>query len=123
MGGRFRWLFGLLVLALVAMVGVYAYNLGVAQGIAESARLTNTNGTTPIAYWPYPWHYGIGFFPFGPLFFLFFWLVLLRGLFWRGGWGPGRRYWYGGVPPAFDEWHRQAHAREDQTPAAADSKV
>jgi hypothetical protein len=123
MGGRFRWLFGLLVLALVAMVGVYAYNLGVAQGLAESARLTNTNGTTPIAYWPYPWHYGIGFFPFGPLLFIFLWFLLLGGLFRRGAWGPGRRYSYGAVPPAFDEWHRQAHAREGQTPASPDSKV
>jgi hypothetical protein len=123
MGGRFRWLVGLLLIVLLGMVGVYAYNLGVAQGLAEGARLTTADGTAPVVIWPPPWHYGFGFFPLGPLFFVFFWLVVLRGFFWRGGWG-GRRHWYGGgVPPALEEWHRQVHAREGQAPPAANSKV
>ena len=37
--------------------------------------------------------------------------MVVRGLFWRGAWG-GRGCGYRGVPPAFDEWHRRAHAQQ-----------
>ena len=107
----------LLTLALVAGVGAYTYNLGVARGIAEAGRVVSApSGSVPVvAFWPRPWGFGFGFFPFFPLLFILFWFFVVRALFWRGpwgrgGWGYGCRY--GGVPPAFDEWHRRAHAQE-----------
>ncbi|HEY7059792.1 MAG TPA: hypothetical protein VH458_24830 [Vicinamibacterales bacterium] len=99
----------LLGLALV-MVGGYAYNLGVVQGIAESGRVAAAPGAAPVVrVWPHPW--GFGWFPLFPLFFIFALLFLVRGLYWRGAWGCGYGYGYHahGVPPAFDEWHRRAH--------------
>jgi hypothetical protein len=60
------------------------------------------------------------------LFWLFFWLLLIRGLFWRSpsGWrGRGRRgRYYAGrledLPADFDDWHRRAHERmKEATPA------
>ncbi len=111
---RFSWLIGLGAIALLAVVGVYAYNIGVAHGLAESGRFAVAPGAgVPVGpWWPRPW--GFGFFPFFPVFpllFLLFAFVIARALFWRGAW-HGRGY-CGGVPPAFDEWHRRAHA---QTP-------
>jgi hypothetical protein len=115
MGDRFgfRLAIGIALVVMLAAVGVYTYNLGVAQGIAESGRAIAAPGTTVpvVAFWPRPW--GFGFFPIFPLLFIFFWFFILRGLFWRGAWyrrGCGS----GGVPPAFDEWHRRAHAQQDQ---------
>ena len=57
------------------------------------------------------------------LFFVFFWLAIIRRLWWGwgGGWGP--RGWYGyrhryyrDVPPEFEEWHRRAHAEQQPPP-------
>jgi hypothetical protein len=43
-------------------------------------------------------------------------LALARGAFWHGcGWWRARG---GGVPPAFEEWHRRAHDAPGPTPAA-----
>ena len=49
------------------------------------------------------------------LFFLFLFFGL-RGLFWRGRRGGGWGYRHGGIPPAFEEWHRRAH--EQQAPVS-----
>lgn len=128
MNGRII-LIGLLVLALLAGavgVGVYAYNAGVAQGLVESGKVTVVEGR-PDPYYggPFFFHrpFGFGFGFLGCLFpLLFFFLIfgLLRGLFWRGPWG-WRHGWghgghpgsggKGGVPPMFEEWHRQAHGQ------------
>ena len=131
MGGRFRfgWVIGLVAVAMLAAVGVYTYNLGVAQGLAESGRLVAAPGTTvPVVFWPRPW-FGFGFFPFFPLFILL-WIFVIRGLFWRNRWyGRGYGYACGGVPPAFDEWHRRAHggdvgnAAQGAPPPSADAKA
>jgi hypothetical protein len=125
-GFRFRRLAGLLTIAMVAVVGVYAYNLGVAHGIAESSRLiaASGGGAPAVPVWPRPWGYGFGFFPFFPFLFILFWFFLLRGIFWRGGWHHrGWDYYgHGGVPPAFDEWHRRAHAQPG-VPPAPDAKA
>ncbi len=117
MNPRFRWLIGLLAIVLLAVVGVYAYNLGVAHGLAESGRLAAAGGgLPPIAWGPGPWGFGFWFFPFWPLLVILFLIVLLRGPWWRGG-----RFGAGcggdGVPRAFDDWHRRAHAGEAQPPA------
>jgi len=126
MRGRFGWLFaGVLMIALAASVGMYSYNLGLAHGVAESARIAaERGGTAPVvALWPRPWGFGFGFgfFPFFPFLFILFWFFIIRALFWRGAWGYrggwGHRRWdTGGVPPAFEEWHRRAHAQQG-TPA------
>ena len=112
MGDRsaYRWLMGLLLVAMLAADGVYTYNLGVAHGIAESTRALAAPGAgvqvVPYwAVWPRPWGFGFGFFPF---LFILFWFFVARGLFWRGGW-RGRMHGYGGVPREFEEWHRRAH--------------
>ena len=107
----FRWLAGLLMVAVLAAVGISTYNLGVAHGVAESARITAPGAGVPmVALWPRPWGFGFGFFPFFPFVFILFWFFVARGLFWRGAW-RGRMHGYGGVPPEFDEWHRRAHAQ------------
>lgn len=129
MNGRII-LIGLLVLALLAGavgVGVYAYNAGVAQGLVQSGKVSVVEGGPgPYPYYggPFFFHrsFGFGFGFLGCLFpLLFFFIIfgLLRGIFWRGPWG-GRHGWggghhgpwgKGGVPPMFEEWHRQAHGQ------------
>ena len=115
MGNRFafRLLTGLVAIGLLAAVGVYSYNFGVAHGLAQSSHaLTTPEAGPPYGYWPHPWAFGFGFFPFFPLLGILFFVFILRGLFWRG-WGPRRGYRQGcgGVPPMFEEWHRRAHAQ------------
>ena len=123
MGRRFSWVIGLLMLAGLTFVGVSAYQLGVARGLAEAQFAGAPAAGVPVMVWPHPWGFGFGFFPFFPFFpllFILFWVFALRGLFWRRAWyggGCGSR----GVPPAFDEWHRRAHAAEG--PPAAGTKA
>jgi len=99
-----------LVIAGAAAVAVGAYNAGVANGIAESGRMIAAPpvGAPYVYVWPRPW--GFGFFPFFPILFFLFFFFVVRAMLWpgrsHGGWW--RRY--GGVPPAFEEWHRRAHA-------------
>jgi hypothetical protein len=133
-------LIGLLVLVLLAGaagIGVYAYNAGVAQGLVQSGKVTVMQGG-PYAYpyaGPFFFHPFFGFGFLGCLFpLLFFFLIfgLLRGIFWRGPWG-WRHGWAGGhhgpwgkggVPPMFEEWHRQAHGetpRESTQPPSSGS--
>jgi hypothetical protein len=120
MGPRFafRLLFGLVVVAAIVGAGMYGYNLGIAHGIVErgAAAVAAPGGAVPVVIWPRPWGFGFGFFPFFPLLFILFWVFAARALFWRGAWRGayrGRACGYGGVPPAFEEWHRQAHARSE----------
>jgi hypothetical protein len=111
-GYRFRWLAALLVVGLMAAVGIYSYNVGWAQGVASGAAVA-APGAVPLVPMYRPWGWGFGFFPFFPLFFILFWFVILRGLFWRSHW---RHRWdERGVPPAFEEWHRRAHAADQST--------
>jgi hypothetical protein len=119
-----RWLGALSALALLAFLGVYVYDVGVAHGLAEGAKATGVGGRdAPFLGWWRPWGFGFGFFPFFP-FAILLWFVVLRALFWRGPW-YGRR-WYGrgphgrgwdegpdGIPPAFEEWHRRAHGGQE----------
>lgn len=116
-----RWLAGLAGIALLALAGVYIYDLGVARGLAEGTAATGLAGRdSPFFGWSRPWGFGFGFFPFFPFLFILFWFAVLRGFFWRGPW-YGRR-WYGsgwndgrgGVPPAFEEWHRRAHDQQER---------
>ena len=92
MGDRFgsRLMIGIALLAALAAVGFYTYNLGLARGIAQTGQLVSAPGAAPgtavpVVIWPRPWGLGFGFFPFFPLMILF-WIFVLRGLFWRGAW-------------------------------------
>jgi len=95
MGDRFgfRLVVGMALVAALAAVGFYAYNAGVAHGVAQSGQLVAAPGAVaPVVIWPRPWGFGFGFFPVFPLLILF-WILIARGLFWRGGWyGRGCRY-------------------------------
>lgn len=115
---------GLLAIATMAGIGYYAYSAGVAHGITESGRAA-AGGAAPVVVWP-RWGYGFGFFPFFPIFFfILVWVVLLRGLLWRGRrWGAGCGYGYGsGIPPQFEEWHRRAHGQPGTPPASGTSNA
>jgi hypothetical protein len=86
-----RWMSIVAAIVFAALVGAFAYTLGLAHG-------EDGSGT-----WHHAWPPG---FFFGPLFFILFWFVVLRGFFWRRGWhhgGCGRR--------SLDDWHRDAHER------------
>ena len=114
MQGVTRWAaIGLAVGAVLIAVGIGAgaYQAGVAHGLA----LQIPAGTAPPTAMPYPyygydgWHRPWGFGLFFPFFFVFLWIVVLRGFFWagRGRW-RSYRHWDEG-PSRFDEWHRRAH--------------
>lgn len=123
MNGRF--VFGLL-LAIVLIVGavgigVYAYNAGVAQGMAGGGNLVApATGTAPYFGGPFfyrPFGWGFGFLGcVFPLLFFFLIFGLLRGIFWGGHWGwRHHRHWdrdEHDVPPMVAEWHRKMHEQQ-----------
>lgn len=146
-----RIIFGiLLALVLIAgavAIGATAYRAGVVRGLADSGQLVLPGGGDfgPRGGEPGYGFYGhrpFGFGPFGfgfgflqclvPLFFFFLFFSLLRGLFgwrrpWGWGWGGhhhGQGPWGKGVPPMFEEWHKQAHgqAPPPETPPSDASK-
>src|SRR2546428_3797211 len=99
-----RGIVGLIVTLVIALiVGVGAYNMGVAQGIATSGGAV----AAPAVYY-HPFFFGgFGFF-FPPLFFFLIFL-LLPGAFW-GGWGrryggPGPPGHWGDRPARLVGWH------------------
>ena len=105
-----RGIVGLIVTLVIALiVGVGAYNLGVAQGVATSG----TAVAAPAVYY-HPFFFGFGFF-------------LLRSAFWGGGWGrryggPGGHGYWGDRQARLEEWHKQAHGeapRADAGPGSA----
>lgn len=102
---RYGWALALLLIVLTAAIGAVAYNVGMSHGLAQVA---DSAGPPP---YPYPWHgpWGFGFFPLFPLLFVFFWVLLIRGLWGR----PWRHHSYGGpfYRESFDDWHRRAHER------------
>lgn len=128
------------ILAGVVAVALYAYNLGLGQGVLHASQTVYLNvenlyannadlaesGQTPAqqpgpvsqAYPGRPFHYG----PFGfaglrclvPLLFLAFFFVIVRHLRWRRHWHGEWHHHHGerGLPPFFEEWHRRAHESE-----------
>ncbi len=115
-GGFFGLLFAILLIAVVVGVGVYGYNIGVAQGVADSGKLVPPEtGIVPYLYYrPFFFHpFGI-FGCIAPLFFFILIFALMRAFFWGGRWGWGhhmhRGHWGDhDVPPMFEEWHKRAH--------------
>ncbi len=123
--GLLRILAVLGLIALIAGVGIAAYNAGVASHIQVPA---NANGQAPYPYygfgfWHPFWFVGFGFLgPLIGLLVLFFivrvFLFALFGPRW-GRWGRMHRGWRhwddeGEVPPMFREWHDRAHGRPAQ---------
>ena len=114
----------LVLIAVIAGIGFFAYQAGVAQGSPVTIQAPSGDANAmPAPYYGYgmPFHrghFGFGFGCFGiliPLFLFFLVMKSFRMLFWgpRWGWGHHRghwgRRWEGGPPPIFDEWHKKAH--------------
>ncbi len=127
MNGRIlvRIILSLVLVALLAGLGGYVYNLGIAQGLASSGRLAapaagNPAFPAPYAYgpfWFHPWGFGIGIFGF--LFpFLGFLLIfsLIRWLLFPHRHGFYRGRGWGEVPPEVEEWHRRMHEKSGGQP-------
>ena len=121
--GIFGVLAAIVVVAVVAGIGIGAYNAGVSEGLAEAARAAQAAGESPaVVVPPYVSHYGygwggggFGFFSF--LFFIlgvFLIIGLIRAAFgWgRGGGGHGPRGW-DGRRERMEELHRELHRRDE----------
>jgi hypothetical protein len=120
-----RVLAALVLVAAILGIGLYAYNLGINQGLAQKVQLPAGMQTrVPYMHFGYPF-FGFGFGLLGclvPIFLLFLVFGSLRALFWHGrmgGWHMHRRDWdwrngeAKGVPPFFAEWHRRAHEKPE----------
>jgi hypothetical protein len=121
MNGRFVLGILLAIVLIVGAVGigVYAYNVGIAQGMADTGKLTAP--ATGVA--PYPYYAPFFFRPFGwgfgflgclfPLLFFFLIFGLIRAMIWGPRWGwRHHRHWDGderGIPPMVEEWHHKMH--------------
>ncbi len=128
----------LVLIAVIAGIGMFAYRAGMAQGLATNVselpqfKDLPKDGVPPIyRYDGYGYgygmpfhgaHFGFGFGIFGFLFTLFLFFVALRAmrfLFWgprwghHGGHGWGKP-WEGSAPPMFDEWHKKAHGEQPE---------
>ncbi len=117
-----RILAGVVLLAAIAGIGVFAFNAGAATHIQRPA-----NGTTQAPYPVYPyrfWGWGWGGFPFfglgcfAPLIAILLFFLAFRALsfaFWGPRWG-WRHGWdeEGDVPSMFREWHDRAHGQASQ---------
>jgi hypothetical protein len=115
----------LVVVAAVAGIAGYAYNIGLAQGMATNVKLeVPATGAVPAPYFypPYGMHRVGGFGGFGflgclvPLFGFFIFFGVMRMIFFRARCGGmhHHRKWEGGAPPMFEEWHRKMHEQPQQ---------
>jgi hypothetical protein len=105
----------LVIIAGAIGLGTYAYNAGIAQGLAQSGRIVAPDGGAAVVpyYAPYyhqPFGFGLGGFLFSCL-FLFLIVGLIRAIFFRRHWGwhGHRGAWNGDFPPMAAEWHRKMH--------------
>ena len=127
----FRIVAGLVLLAAIAGLGFFAYQAGVAHGVATNIQVPATGTTgSPYLYHGMPygsfmWFPGFGFLGLLGLLIPLFLLCLAFGAMRRMIWGPrwGMRHmgsgpmghhgsWGEGVHPMFAEMHRRAHAAE-----------
>jgi len=92
-----RVLVVIVLIAAILGIGVYAYNIGMATGLAQKVQVQ----AAPPAHMPYMYYghafpgFGFGFGLFGcliPLFLLFLVFGSLRFLFWRGPMGLGQMH-------------------------------
>ncbi|HEV8661414.1 MAG TPA: hypothetical protein VGS96_22655 [Thermoanaerobaculia bacterium] len=96
---RFRAIM-LSVLAVAVAVGiaVTAYNFGVQHAALEGGKVLSAPPGTQYVY-VRPWGFGFGFFP---LLLILFWFLVVRQLFWRGGYRGG--------------WHHCQHVHDAPQP-------
>jgi hypothetical protein len=115
----------LVLIAAVAGIAFFAFNAGVAQGVATKLPAVTQPGNMPYAYHgaPFFWHPFGGIFGFLiGLFLLFFVLRMISFVVWGPRWGGHmgyRRMWrHGwdedGVPPMFKEMHDRAHGKQPE---------
>ena len=116
--GLGRVLAAIVLLAILAGVGIGVYNAGIDQGVAQQAAQAASSAGTTVTVVPaygYGWH-GWGFFPFGIIFWIlgfFLVLALLRAIVGGGrGRGYGHHGGWGDRRGMLDEWHRTAHGDE-----------
>jgi len=130
--GFFGVLAVIVLVAVLAGIGITAYNAGVSEGVAEAARAAQAAGDAPAVVIPpyagphhgYGWGGGPGFFGI-ILWILGFFLIvgLLRVAFGWGRWGgggpggSGRGGW--NRDERIAEMHRELHKRDDQPQASA----
>ena len=113
------------IAAVGASVGFGAYHMGYDNGLSDSGR----GAVVPVhdGYWNVHPGFGLfpGFFVFPVLAVVVILLVASRRRWHRGPWG-----WAGNMPDGcapygpravFDDWHRQAHANQSQTPPAPEA--
>jgi hypothetical protein len=126
------WL--LLTLVVVAGVGIFAYQAGLAVNLSHAPAAAGGAAVPAYAYYgPWAWGWGFGFGAFhliGILFFVLLLLFLLRFAFRPRGWGGWAGYrqgpWQGQGGPSqhfqerFEEMHRRAHG-EARTPPPAET--
>jgi hypothetical protein len=119
---------GLVLLAVIAAIGFFAFQAGVAQGSPITIEAPSGESVpAPYPHYGYgygmPFHhpFGFGFGCFGPLLALFLLFVALKSfrfLFWGPRWGHHMghwgRHWEGGVPPMFEEWHKRMHGESSE---------
>jgi hypothetical protein len=107
-GGFSAILIAILLIAVVAGIGIYAYDVGASQGAVDSVNLIPpATGAAPYMYYRPFFFHPFGFFGLlVPIFFIFLLFALIRAIFW--GWGH-HRHWDDGVPHRFEEWHKRAH--------------
>ena len=104
----------LILVVVTIAVAVGAYDLGVSAGAASTDAATAAPAFVGL--------HAVGwflFFPFGFLFFILFFGLILRALVWGGRGGHygghyGSHQWGDGPGSRLEEWHRHAH---DQGPA------
>ncbi len=99
----------IVTLVIAAIVGVFAYQLGVSQGLA-----TTGTAVAPALYY-HPFFFG-GFGFLFPLLFLFLIFALIRGAFWGwggrhhgGGWGGG---YYQSPRERLEALHKELHGEK-----------
>jgi hypothetical protein len=121
----FRIVAGLVLLAAIAGLGFFAYQAGVAHGVAANIQVPAAEtAESPylfhgMPYGPFMWFPGFGgcFVLLIPLFLLFLAFGAMRRMIWGPRWGMrhmrhgplGHGPWGEGVPPMFAEMHRRAH--------------
>lgn len=112
---------GLVLLAILAGVGGFAYQAGFENGLAQGGNAVGQAGQLPVPYYYGMRGHGMFFGPFGFLIGLLLFFIAfgaLRRLIWgsrmmhHGPWMHGERPQ--GVPPFFAEWHRQAHEEKKE---------
>ncbi|MEW6083076.1 MAG: hypothetical protein AB1607_00625 [Chloroflexota bacterium] len=118
---------GLVLLAVIAAIGFFAFQAGVAKGSPITIEAPSGESVpAPYPYYGYGYGmryhhpFGFGFGCFGPLLALFLLFVALKSfrvMMWGPRWGWGHRHGHWGehgVPPMFEEWHKRAHGEPSE---------